>query len=272
MGARRPDTQFLHKKNLPGPGAYDPSLLRSKSSIFIGASTRPEVKDNHIPGPGYYEIHSRPCSSASFGTSKRNTITNVIECQNSYDLPTTIGEGPKFSIGPKIKIVEKTFTPGPGAYNFEEKNRIPAFFFGTSKREVFSNVAEMVGPIYNLESKNCGPMWKFGSDERKMNFSKTLTPGPGAYHSKSTLNTSMITLKIRHKDLSTKYIISVPGPGTYDNKVNDKSPSWSIGKASRGLEWAKLQNSQNSTLKNDSELVFHSQNPNLLKKSRYLAK
>ena len=267
FGIRRFQSQKNFQRTVPGPGTYEPMLARSNSSIIIGISKRPEIKSD-IPGPGTYTIESRPnTASTLFGTGKRSDILRTIECHNSYDLPTTIGEGPKISLHPKYNTITRQTVPGPGTYNPEDMKKIPTFLFGVSKREIHKSKSLTPGPVYTVEALNEGPKWGFGICERSFNKAmiKSELPGPGSYDTKSTLKKSRITLKSRHKNLSEKHIKTIPGPGAYYQEPVKDSASWTLGKASRGLEWTKEQKLL-LTGKTENKEVPNTGNPNLFRR------
>ena len=265
--SKRPDTQQKSRASMPGPGAYEPTHPRPNSSIHIGISKRPEIKYNSVPGPGTYTVQSRPSSAAaSFGIGKRSDMVRTIECHNSYTLPTTIGEGPKIKFRPKICRKVVSLGPGPGAYSPEDSAKIPTFLFGISKRELRNAHTVGPGPVYAVEAPYDGPAWGFGCAPRSKETLQKTEPGPGSYEKKSTLKQHKITFKKRPVDLSQKYSKTIPGPGTYDEEMKPYIPSWTMGKAGRGLEWSDKEKAAIKNKLGQSE-ILSSSNPNLLTKA-----
>ena len=248
----------------PGPGAYDPQAALSRSGTFTMVSKRPEVKDNKVPGPGTYTVTLRPTTSSStFGVGNRTELKNHLECNTSYDLPTTIGEGPKLSIGPKIKSRTQSEGPGPGAYNPEPVGKVPCYVFGvSSKTDLFDTKTRSPGPVYNVETSLNVPCHSFTWSRRHAQTIKDPYPGPGSYEKKSTLKESLITFKSRQKDFRFKYSSTIPGPGAYDHEQEKVEKGWSHGKASRKLEWTQKEKSE---IKKKLEEKNHCKcmNPNL---------
>ncbi|OMJ81731.1 hypothetical protein SteCoe_17721 [Stentor coeruleus] len=269
ISGKSKDIENKFQKIFPGPGSYNPEFQKSNSSIIIGISKRPEIKNNSIPGPGTYTIQQRPSSCTSFGRSKRVDIAKSIDCHESYDLPSTIGEGPKISIHPKIIRKTKSFGPGPAAYSPEATRHIPTFLFGQSSKDIFKDVTASPGPVYKVEASLIAPCYRFGTAKKTIFRDKDEFPGPGSYEKESTLVKSRITFKSRHIDLKDKYMKTVPGPGAYDHESKDEGePGWSIGKASRKLEWTdnekkflKEKNSTNPSLKDSSLKISYSKKP-----------
>lgn len=256
---------ILNKSQIivPGPGKYDPQEVCTKAGTFTMISKRPEIKDNKVPGPGTYTVKLRPStSSSSFGIGNRTELKNHLECNTSYDLPTTIGEGPKLTIGPKIKTRSKTEGPGPGTYNPEPIGKPPSYIFGSSKTQLFDTKIRSPGPIYKIDSNFEVPTHSFTWSRRETKVLKDPVPGPGSYEKQSTLKESSITFKSRQKDMSFKYSKTIPGPGTYDHEPQKAEKGWSHGKASRGLEWTEQQKLE---IKSKIENNHHCKcmNPNL---------
>jgi Sperm-tail PG-rich repeat len=260
----RPGSQLDLSRSFPGPGSYKPEMAKSQSSIVIGSSKRPEIKNNNIPGPGSYEIKPRPTTSAKFGTGKRTDIYKKIECRSTYDIPTTIGEGPKISLHARLNNKIKIPTPGPGAYSPEKDLSIPGFLFGSSKKEIMLGSESFGASMYNIQAPSSTPKWKFGSERRKSIAIDNKIPGPGSYEKGGTFEKPKITFKAKLKDLNDKYIKSVPGPGTYNQTVKDFTPSWSVPKADRGVALTKPQK-ESLMGKIDSKNILNISNPNLRK-------
>jgi hypothetical protein len=251
------------KSLVPGPGTYEPSMVKSQSSTYIGISKRPEIRDNKMPGPGSYTVQLRPStSSSSFGIGNRTELKNTLECNTSYELPTSIGEGPKISLHPRLKERKSYSGPGPGAYNPELPGKIPSFVFGSSKGQLFDTKVRSPGPIYNIEKKLEVPTHSFTWSRRDGTVDKEKTPGPGTYETKSSLNESLITLKSKLKDYSLKNSFEMPGPGTYDQSGENGEKGWSFAKDSRKLEWTKEQKEQIKK-KIDNNNNCKCMNPNL---------
>lgn len=267
LAPRRSSSSGKLRQIVPGPGTYEPCPVKSNSSIHIGISKRAEIKDNNMPGPGTYTINSRPSTgSTSFGVGNRSEIKNNIECHNSYDLPSTIGEGPKISLRSRMQRKSQSLGPGPGTYFPESPQKIPTFLFGLSKREIWKNNNTSPGPIYCIEAPVEGPVWKFAGAPKQKIDKRAELPGPGSYENKSTLKKSRITFKSRMIDLSLKYAKTVPGPGTYDQEAKAYTPSWSLGKASRGLEWTNQEKAA-IMKKGEPTEELNCSNPNLRKAS-----
>lgn len=254
----------------PGPGAYDPQAAQSHSGTFTMISKRPEIKDNKTPGPGTYTVTLKPSTlSSTFGVGNRTELKNNLECNTSYDLPTTIGEGPKLSIGAKAKYRNKSEGPGPGTYNPEPIGKIPSYVFGiSSKTDLFDTKIRSPGPIYNVENSFEVPTFSFTWSRRHAQTVKNAYPGPGSYEKKSTLKESLITFKSRQKDFRFKYSSTIPGPGTYDHEPEKVEKGWSHGKASRNLEWTQEEKLE---IKKKLENKSHCKcmNPNLKYKSNH---
>lgn len=151
----------IGRNDAPGPGSHDVPGIIGESGPMYSASPRtlPLRPDNYRgPGPGEYgtinEVHNKLKQtkepSWGFGTSKRqggpvqddrivpgvrgkSTAAGLIAKlpgPGSYNSHTTVGEGPKFSLGARRPSCRKQVSPGPG---------------------------ETAGPFTTFGQANCGP-------------------------------------------------------------------------------------------------------------------
>ena len=151
----------------PGPGEYNEvdqlkNIKLSNPSWKIGTSIRRPLNDfEDSPGPGRYNI------SKNFGDGS-----------------------PQYSMGLKNKDSQRFDYPGPGEYNNEEINilkKYPSWKIGTSSRDdsLKRQIKEgFPGPgSYEYYNKNLfnAPKYGFGKEKRyKDKFNDN--PGPGSYH------------------------------------------------------------------------------------------
>ena len=110
---------------------------------------------------------------------------------------------PRWSMGSKIVDVDKRYSPSPNAYDLK---------------------GHLIG---NNSSK-----WGFGSEVRKPLNSKSLSPGPGAYQTKSmSFDIEKPKFFMGEKLKPLKSNTNVPGPQQYDPKpesTKKQLPSFSI--------------------------------------------
>ena len=66
MGSKYDDHKLRESASVPGPGAYDPSLMSPKGNVRVGTGQRSDfTKSSYAPGPGAYSPGmSRPTSAA----------------------------------------------------------------------------------------------------------------------------------------------------------------------------------------------------------------
>jgi len=110
----------------------------------------------------------------------------------TYTNPSTVPEGPKYSLRLRYYETRKGNNPGPGYYNPGSEallQKAPVVRFGKELREASSEQksVDSLGPgMYYTPPKSRPPHWSFGSQQRRQDV-KSLSPGPGAYDLKSTV-------------------------------------------------------------------------------------
>lgn len=132
-----PNFQKPGANNVPGPGAYTGKydLVKSQEPGWkIGSSTRDDQekimrRTCNYPPPGGYDPIFESAKNKNplwrFGSSKRGGLTDGKNCapsMQSYNIPSKVVEGSKWSMGLKlekrgaISAEGKKFVPGPGEY------------------------------------------------------------------------------------------------------------------------------------------------------------
>ena len=110
---------------------------------------------------------------------------------------------PRWSMGAKIKDVDKRYSPSPQAYDLKQHT------------------------IGNNSTK-----WGFGTEKRKDISTKSLSPGPGAYTTKSmSFDIEKPKFFMGEKIKPLKPNTNVPGPQQYDPKpetIKKQLPSFSM--------------------------------------------
>jgi hypothetical protein len=127
-------------------------------------------------------LNDRIHKGARFTVSRNNVDLGP----GIYEIPSSVGKGPKCSIRPRTALPKRPEIPGPGKYDptFNSvTRRVGTAIAGTTKR-------------HTLAVKESG------------------VPGPGAYHEESKkLKGSSFTFK---KSKETQPKVSEPGPGSYE--------------------------------------------------------
>lgn len=113
---------------IPGPGAYDPTLLAVKDalrSVNMSSSSRPidfQVKGNDMPGPGAYDVSKVNVAKITLKGRIPNKITNDIPGPGTYQLPLSISPTVKIVKGePRFKDLSPSDKTGPGLYDIKQK-------------------------------------------------------------------------------------------------------------------------------------------------------
>lgn len=91
-----------HKSEVPGPGAYDGSGVKSKGGISFPKDPRDHAHTSEIPGPGAYDMYGGIAPNPS-----KYTFTKAPRDKNSanngpgyYDVPATIPDVAKYNYPP----------------------------------------------------------------------------------------------------------------------------------------------------------------------------
>lgn len=233
-----------------GPGMYNiPSTIGAGPKFSIrGRST--ELKPQYAPK--YYLLPSTLNKNGiNIGHElkfKKDFRQTAVSEPNLYAIPSTIGQGPKVSIRPKMSS-KTEITPGPGQYDPKINDKGPAFVVGVGRRFDFIQDNILVPPgSYDIPStmqpravinhadhgptrrpkfqkkQHPGPIYDvvqpFGHDARKCQFPKNKTeksipktPGPGEYEVLKPFGESSkriyTTMHVRTKERS-RYVIDVP--------------------------------------------------------------
>lgn len=210
------------KKDDPGPGNYDPKVLK-KDDYSYSMRIRPNSAAPGIPGvgPGSYDLRKlendfMKTHSYKFGHEKKHKDPDYTYLKSpapgTYDFenPFATKSPPKFSFGKEERGTNKRpKTPGPGEYSLKPK-------IGAEGPKISMS---FVRPSTALKNEN---------------------PGPGRYE--SNLNTKRKSPEYKigtsKRELLDKETKSKPGPGTYyPDKVDyakTKAPQWVFGKDERG--------------------------------------
>ena len=190
---------FTSDSSAPAPGSYE-----LKSSIGSGPAaairSRIEHKDDKLALPavgqydGAYQSTLRTDSgavsmAASTARAELFTATSDAPAVGSYDIKSTIGQGPAAAIRSKIELKDdKAQLPAPGQYSIES----------------------------TLGSEAAASNWKSysGRSEQLFEYAETASAGPAAYDIQSTIGqgpAASIRSKIEVRDSRA----ANPAPGAY---------------------------------------------------------
>lgn len=208
MGLRK-NMFELKPDKLPGPGAYQPDPIKSKTKApeyRFGSEKRLKTAGkNSIPNPQSYNIKDNmmysTASSWGMGYGQKIDLSKSMTetpGPGSYQYNSTITEGKKYGMRIRkdmFKLEEQKYAPGPGAYSpdeFKTKSKAPQFRFGTDSRLKEMNRTQVPNPqSYNVKDNimsKTASAWGMGYGS-KIDLAKTLadSPGPGSYEFKSSI-------------------------------------------------------------------------------------
>lgn len=178
---------FGHKReslesDTPGPGTYHPRPKSSNPSWTMGGRPKSSIRQDKSPGPGQYEIPStnnrKACTISKVG---RKFSSSVTPGPGQYNQKSKMVESNGFSLG-KGKRVDfakiKTETPGPAAYDIlGENGNFRGEFSKASRMPKY--MPDTSGPLYKIDLKPDGPHYSLQGKWTDGN--QNSTPGPGAY-------------------------------------------------------------------------------------------
>lgn len=218
---------------MPGPGAYTAKNIIGTEGNLNSMHAKLEYKPienigGHTPGPGSYDMHARNKRKApAYGAGSEKRDFGVakyilgLPAPSAYNpnASTTQRSGAKWAFGSEtrkgpIELAKKNMVPGPGNYN------IKPVAFDTEKPRFF-----------------VGEKLKAAKDV-------TNTPGVGSYdpspeRTKKTLPSYSMKQKLGSVLVDEKN--TVPGAGTYETNLNNKTtaPKFGFGSSTRNSKNAK---------------------------------
>lgn len=232
----------LAADDVPGPGQYVIKNTIGQGLRFSMTYRAKSQDTSDLPGPGAYDHHSSfGPKSARRATTIKGRIDNHSYATASpgpvYLVPSTIGQGPKFTMSPRIDHDATSSTkwcPGPATYlpkgkNFQEARNGKTF--GT-KNIISAPNHEVPGPgAYNPSDKISKPTPpKFSLTPRtEIKDARDEVPGPGAYDgTKKWMGPSMSVASRLPEHVAADF---VPAPNTYNptnNRVGTQGPYYSL--------------------------------------------
>jgi hypothetical protein len=176
-------------------------------------------------------MQSKSRKSAIFGTSPKKCleIHSKTPGPGRYQVKTSY-DGPAFGIRGKDHLVLRQSTPGPGQYCNWFKDEVPSYKFSRSKREV-KVVHRSPGPgTYEVKRSSSSKGGLFTRDKKNENKIDS-SPGPGYYEVPSQADRKAASMKFRHKVQSEE---TSPGPARYEARSIQALPAnATIGKSKR---------------------------------------
>jgi hypothetical protein len=176
----------------PGPAQYeinrsDNAVYASHSGAKFGSGTRDDFSKMETPGPGTYYYLPNNTGGVSMGwrypqkedwrspgpaayDQKYGTIQAVVDTQQPHPMSGSGG----------IDFYGKAGYPGPGSYNFDQKQSITGGKIGSGIRSEGKG-SNYPGPGYYDPKNPDSTSIVFGSEKRDKAYN-TDTPGPGYYY------------------------------------------------------------------------------------------
>ncbi|XP_024523731.1 DNA-directed RNA polymerase II subunit RPB1 [Selaginella moellendorffii] len=243
----------------PGPGEHQDAEFQTNGPWITIKSRIPLRPKENFPGPGTYDVVSRP-SSPSFSLGTRRFVPEDKTENPGPGAYRIIGKphGPHFSITGKPRDSSpRSRSPGPGAYKYENGTigyGLPAFTItgkATSPRESdvpgpgTYSVRLPRGPAFTMQSRQSSPRTPnfpspgSYSPQHRMREELSDTPGPGSYTSRSSMDGPSFSMHGRlSSPASSTSRSSSPGPGAYTISSRPTSPSFTMyGPVKKSNEW-----------------------------------
>ena len=235
---KRAPTASLHVRTsieksdvTPGPGAYSISrdLGNGKGPSFHGrVSTRQSYS---TPGPGAYSPNYSSLGGPKFSMKGRHETNTRPDSAPYRALPSTIGQGPRFSLGARHQIKDTETTPGPSYIPPPLGSDAKKTSFTFRHSEARNPMADTPGPgAYNITAKfaNDAPKSSMHGRTQDMFQFGSQSPGPGAYkpdYSATMPRAPSASMHIRPKDR-----ISDASPGYRNLGSTLTGPKFTIGR------------------------------------------
>lgn len=235
-----------HKRSeIPGPGTYyiptfvDQVILSQRNKPVIHMKEKRERSKVDSPGPGSYNPQS---PSSSFSFSMKNRTQNYVSNEPATVSPDNYSPNYKsietvksisFSKGQRETENCANANPGPGQYEVSYFNDSPRYKFPTQERGKMT-VPNYPSPLeYNI-SRFADEKGRNGVTilpKRELARNDEWVPGPGSYDAKlPQLFPTFSIGKGKRPNLTPK--MTTPGPGEYSPK-GSSSPGKSIGSGKR---------------------------------------
>ncbi|OMJ68979.1 hypothetical protein SteCoe_33427 [Stentor coeruleus] len=233
--------QKISKDKMPGPGHYNQDISIKDKSPAYSIGTSPKIGNGKVsenPGPGSYDTRGKEIGPKwGFGSQKRGEELKIaVPGPGAYESPGFLSKG-GFSLTGRKKDKNPENFPGPGSYESSRpRAKSPSWSMGKQSRST-KLFALSPGPgAYSLQNPNShiiSPV--IGTSQRQFLNNTQKTPGPGAYDSKFAVGGPKYTIKGREEK---RHISTSPGPGHYNQEVNDfsikdRSPAYKIGLSAR---------------------------------------
>lgn len=196
---KRPDTSLKYGQASPGPAAYTFQHKRTTPAFSIGRGRHFKQKTATGPSPTEYNPNyslirsSLPFWKMNKGSRNASMVKRGSPEPGTYNLPSTIGKGPKIAFHGRIAKEKVNTMPGPGAYDPNPKailERYPKIVLSTRPRTEKDSTTrkDIPGPgTYILNSTLNGPKFGFGIGKKGSLETSNDIPGPGTYKLPSTI-------------------------------------------------------------------------------------
>eukprot|EP00002_Diphylleia_rotans_P038108 TRINITY_DN8614_c0_g1_i1.p1 TRINITY_DN8614_c0_g1~~TRINITY_DN8614_c0_g1_i1.p1 ORF type:complete len:1771 (-),score=292.93 TRINITY_DN8614_c0_g1_i1:115-5427(-) len=211
------------------PAAFAPAY-----SLGARFDTTPSSDAVQTPAPNTYNLPSTIGDGPKFSIApkQKDDAPSITPAPNKYNIPSTLGDAPKFSIAPRIPIPNEnkdSDTPGPDAYDVEQKKPTgPAYSFGVRLVEVKPIGHDTPGPGEYVAPSYItdGPAPWMGNPPEERQTVETV-PGPGHYTVPSRIGEGpAYSFYGPHEEK----IPDLPGPGHYElpTMIGKDTPSFTI--------------------------------------------
>ncbi|KAF5840064.1 hypothetical protein DUNSADRAFT_17981 [Dunaliella salina] len=253
-----PESAFI-----PGPGAYHAELpgVGTGPAYTISGRTK-DVIDEHIPGPGDYniarstnegpahtiaprakpppiEVLPGPADYQRVETARTGPAYTIaarpdpklpgsdLPAPGEYELPEAWKEGPAFSIAPRTqKEGPRDISPGPGQYSQPKSPDGPAYTI--AGRPFQPEPPESPGPTDYQQTvlPPSGPAYTMAGRERPSTYAKeeeAMLPGPGQYTIPDSPSAPAYTMASR--TAVPDAAPDSPGPAAYGLPPDPRLPS-----------------------------------------------
>jgi len=234
-----------NKKNVPGPGQYDPDAERfqwkSYSGKMVSKAARDQLGKYGVPGPGNYDPANKTFErkQGKFSKGPRDGFGgNANPGPGAYDSSAGFGGRHGYSYGKQARDgFRGAGTPGPGTYDYRASTLGGPAWKQPKQSRDWMKVNANPGPGNYDADGNCFNKTSGKINPENRGMSGYNYPGPGTYDGDYTVGRNQAPKFAFGKEEKRDLDLGVPGPGAYDGNNIGTKASIAMDQRAKGLNY-----------------------------------